>query len=227
MVVASTVQTSVGMGQGLISAPLLRLLEPDLLPGPIVLAGFLTTIVVAIQNSEASDLKQVTPAIGGRVIGNLVAIGLLATLSERGLTIAIGVIVLVLVVLRLIGIGPALNAASLGIAGVASGVGGTIAALGGAPMGLLYEKHAKARDFRGPLGAFGIVGNILSLGLLALAGELDERALLLGLALLPPIAVGWLAARWVRPVVDQGLLRPLVLMVSAGSALVLLGSQLI
>ena len=92
MVAGSTLQSSLGMGQGLLSAPLLRLLEPDLLPGPIVLAGFLTGTVLAIRNSKVADAHEVTPAIVGRFAGAGVAIALLAALSERGLTITIGVI---------------------------------------------------------------------------------------------------------------------------------------
>ena len=225
--VASTVQSSAGIGQGLIAAPLLRLIEPDLLPGPIVIAGFLTTVVVATRDGQPRDLRQVSPAIIGRFTGGLIAIGLLATLSERGLTIAIGIIVLVLVVLRLLGVRVAMTNRSLAGAGVASGIGGTIAALGGAPMGLLYEQHTKARDFRGPIAVFGVVGNGISLVLLALAGELGGQAWRYGLALLPPLAVGWVLARWVTPIIDRGFLSPIVLGVSSASAAALLITQLV
>jgi len=227
MVVASTVQASAGMGQGLISAPLLRLLEPDLLPVPIVIAGLLTTAVVAKRNSQLADLHQVKPAIVGRIIGNVMAVGLLFALSDRGLTIGIGLIVLFYVGLRLAGLHVPMSTGSLTAAGVASGIGGTIAALGGAPMGLLYEQHAQARNFRGPLGAFGMVGVSLSIVILAIAGEFDTRALGLSLALIPPLLFGWLLAKWVTPIIDRGFLSPLVLGISSASAVVLLASELL
>jgi len=223
--VASTVQSSVGMGQGLISAPLLRLLEPDLLPGPIVLAGLLTSAVVAFRNSHFGDVREVTPAVFGRVGGAAVAVALLAVLSERGLTIAIGLMVLLLVAARLAGLRIARRPGTLASTGFVSGISGTIAALGGAPMGLLYEQHARARDFRGPMGAFGLIGGVISVGLLIIAGQIDARAWSLGLALIPPLMIGWILARWVTPIVDRGLLSPLVLIVSSASAAVLLGSQ--
>lgn len=227
MLVASTVQSSVGMGQGLVSAPLFRLLEPDLLPGPIVIAGLLTSIVVALRNSRPSDVREVVPALFGRVVGALIAVALLAALSEQGLTIAIGVIVMILVGLRLAGFRIAKSPRTLGGTGVASGIGGTIAALGGAPMGLLYEQHSRARDFRGPMGAYGAIGGVISLGILIAAGEVDQRAWGLGLALLPPLMLGWIAARWVTPIVDRGLLGPAVLALSSGSALILLVSEIL
>jgi len=92
-------------------------------------------------------------------------------------------------------------------------------------MGLLYEQHARARDFRGPMGAFGLIGGVISVGLLIIAGQIDARAWSLGLALIPPLMIGWILARWVTPIVDRGLLSPLVLIVSSASAAVLLGSQ--
>jgi uncharacterized membrane protein YfcA len=225
MVAGSTLQSSLGMGQGLLAAPLLRLLEPDLLPGPIVLAGFLTGTVLAMRNSKVADAREVTPAIFGRFAGAGVAIALLAALSERGLTITIGVIVLALVAARLGGLKIPRKSSTLAVTGFVSGIGGTIAALGGAPMGLLYEQHTRARDFRGPMGAFQMIGGVASLVLLTVAGQMDSRAWALGLALLPPLMLGWLLARWVTPIVDRGLLGPLVLIVSGASATVLILSE--
>jgi uncharacterized membrane protein YfcA len=227
MVLGSTMQSSVGMGQGLITAPLFRLLEPDLLPGPIVVASVLTSVVLALRNSKRTDVPEVVPAIMGRFVGSGIAIALLAALSERGLTIAIGVIVLSLVALRIVGLKIPRSPVSLAGTGVVSGVSGTIAALGGAPMGLLYEQHARARDFRGPMGVFLAVGSIVSLVLLVVAGELDSRSWLLSSTLIPPLVIGWILARWVTPIVDRGLLGPVVLIVSSVSAFALIISEVL
>jgi len=227
MLVASTVQSSVGMGQGLVSAPLLRLLEPDLLPGPIVAAGLFTSLVLAYRNSEPSDLGEVAPAVVARFIGAAVAVGLLMVLSERGLTLMIGAMVIAFVLLRLTGFKIPKSTVSLGSAGFASGISGTIAALGGAPMGLLYEQHGRARDFRGPMGVFMSLGGAASVVLLLLAGELDARAWGLAAALVPPLVIGWILARWVTPIVDRGFLGPAVLAISSGSAMVLIASELL
>lgn len=227
MVAGSTLQSSVGMGQGLLAAPLLRLLEPDLLPGPIVLAGFLTGAVLAMRNSKRADAREVAPALLGRFVGAGVAIGLLALLSDRGLTIMIGVIVLALVAARLTGLKIPRKPATLAGIGFVSGISGTIAALGGAPMGLLYEQHARARDFRGPMGVFQMIGGVASVLMLTVAGQMDGRAWALGFALLPPLMLGWLLARWVTPVVDRGLLGPVVLIMSGVSATALILSEVL
>lgn len=225
--IASTVNASAGFGHGLISAPVFRLLEPDLLPVPIVLVGLSLAIFVSGRNSQLKDLKQVTPAIFGRIAGAVIAAVLLATLSPRGLSITIGVIVLTFAILRLSEVKVALSKPNLAGAGVASGIGGTIAALGGAPMALLYVQHSEARDFRGPISIYALVGSSISLGVLFLAGEFTGRAITLFGLLIPPMVLGMIASRWVGPVIDRGLLRPLVLGLSCISAVVLILTELL
>lgn len=227
LLVGSTVQSAAGFGNGLIAAPLLRLLHPELLPGPIVLAGLVVSISVFVRNSRRSDLPIVAPAVLGRIVGTVVAIGLLAALSDRGLSIAIGLIVLTFALLRIAGVQIERTTPTLGAAGLVGGVGGTIAALGGAPMALLYEQHAQARDFRGPMGWYTVVGGSASVALLLVSGELDSEGLRLGLALMPPVAVGLFISRWVTPIIDRGFLRPLVLGLSIFSALALLAGEIL
>lgn len=225
--VASTVQASSGFGQGLIATPLLRLLHPALLPGPIVMVGLVTAVIVARRNSEKGDLNRVAPALGGRVVGAMIAWGLLLILSERGLTISIGVMVFGFVVLRLLDVGLPLGAATLAGAGVASGIGGTIAALGGAPIALLFQQHANARDFRGALGWYTVIGGSMSIVILALAGRIDSTAIINALLMLPPIVVGARASHRLTPLLDGGYLRPLVLGLSGTSAVVLILGELL
>jgi len=227
MAVAATVNASAGFGQGLVAAPLLRLLHPDLLPGPIVIAGVVIALSVVIRDGRMSDVPQVAPALAGRVVGIGIAVGLLATLSERGLSIAVGVIVLTFALLRIIDVKIPWRRRSLVGAGVASGVGGAIASLGGAPMALLYVEHAEARNFRGPISVYTLIGSSFTLLVLALVGQVDVESWKLGASLLPPIVVGVVASRWLLPIVDRGLLRPLVLVLSSVSATVLILSQVL
>lgn len=225
VLVGSTVQTSVGMGQGLVAAPLLRILHPDLLPGPLVIAGLAVSLLLAAGNSRRGDIVEVVPALVGRTLGIGMAIGLLSVLSERGLTVVIGTIVLSIVGLRVVGFTLARTRRTLFGTGIASGIGGTIASLGGAPLGMLYAQDTSARDFRGPMGVFMSIGGAITVAGLFLAGEVGVEATLLGLSILPPVAVGWYVARWVTPLVDRGLLGPVVLVLSATSATVLILSE--
>ncbi len=227
MVVASTVQSSVGFGQGLVAAPLLRLLHPELLPGPLVMAGLLVSLGVVVRNGRTGDIRELLPAFAGRLVGIGGALVLLAQLSTSGLTLVIAGLVIAFVAARLAGVGFPRSPSTLAGAGVFSGIGGAIAGLGGAPMALVMEQHADARDFRGPLGIYQFVGAALTLVALRVAGEFGSDGFRLGLALVPPLVIGWVAARWVTPIVDRGMLRPIVFGLSAASALVLIAGELV
>jgi len=223
--VAATVQGSTGFGNGLIAAPFFRLLHPELLPAPIVLVSLIVTLWVLRNNTRLSDVRDVSPALVGRFVGIGIAILLLARLSQRGLSVLIGAIVFTFVVLRLTDLQLKRTRPILVGAGVASGVGGAIAALGGAPMALLYVQDSEARDFRGPLAAYTFIGSGVTAVALAVAGEVDGEALRLAAALVPAVLLGLVASRWATPIIDRGYLRPLVLALSGSSALVLMLTQ--
>jgi hypothetical protein len=44
--IGSTVQGSVGLGLGLVAAPILALIDPMLIPGPILLCGLVLTLLM-------------------------------------------------------------------------------------------------------------------------------------------------------------------------------------
>lgn len=225
--VAATVQGSTGFGNGLIAAPFFRLLHPELLPAPIVLVSLIVTLWVLRNNTRLSDVRDVSPALAGRFVGIGIALVLLAQLSERGLSVLVGAIVLTFVVLRVSNLRLQRTNPVLVGAGLASGIGGAIAALGGAPMALLYVQDSEARDFRGPIAAYTFIGSGVTAIALILAGQVDGEALRLTAALVPPVLLGLVASRWTTPIIDRGFLRPLVLVLSGTSAVVLILSQLL
>jgi uncharacterized membrane protein YfcA len=82
-------------------------------------------------------------------------------------------------------------------AGVASGFGGTTAGIGGPPMALAYREAGGPR-LRATLSAFFLVGSVLSLGMLAVAGEVTADGLTAGAALVPAVGVGYALAEPLR-----------------------------
>lgn len=222
MAAGATVQSTVGFGQALVAAPLLRMVHPDLLPGPLLMAGMFVSIGVVIRDGRRSDIGQVAPAIAGRVVGIAIAVVIIAQLPERAMTLLIAGLVIVFVAARLFGLQIPKTRRTLVATGFVSGVAGAVAALGGAPMALLYEQHTHSKAFRGPLSWYTVIGSTLTIIGLAIGGQFGATDLALGVSLLPPLALGLFISRWTVPVVDRGLLGPVVMALAAGSALVLL-----
>ena len=108
--------------------------------------------------------------------------------------------------------------------GVASGVVGTVAALGGTPLALVYQDRSGA-ELRSTLSISFVVGIAMSLIGLGLAGKVEWRHLVLALELLPGLLIGLWASRWVVKRLDERWLRPAVLVFAAvaGVVIVLLG----
>ena len=191
-----------GYGIGTLSAPLLFLISPILLPAPLVLNATLLTIFMLVRNRAALEIRQVRFAIGGGVIGMILA----------GVALSVG------------GLRPRLNAANSAIAGAASTYMGTITAIGGPPIALIYQNE-KGPLVRANMSAFFLVASFLSLTALLFSGYLGYREFLLFAATFPGVLLGfWLSGRLVHRVPFERL-RPLILGIAAvaGSAALVRG----
>ena len=68
-------QTVVGIGYGLVAAPLLYLIDPVYVPGPILLVGLGLALMMVIRERRELRWKRVMPAIVARVPGAWCEIG--------------------------------------------------------------------------------------------------------------------------------------------------------
>lgn len=98
--------------------------------------------------------------------------------------------------------------------------------IGGPPLALLYQREPGPR-VRATLGAYFVLGALLSLGALAAAGHVNGRQLAVGTALVPFLVAGFAASGPLRRVLDARGLRTPVLALSAGSALLLVARSVL
>ncbi len=217
----ATVQAAAGFGLVLIAAPVLVLLEPDFVPGPLIAASLVLTVLVAVRDHAAMDLHGIGWALFGRVFGTLAAAAFLAVATPRLFDVAFGLLVLLGVGLSLAGLHVVPGRGSAIVAGGLSGLMGTISSIGGPPMALLYQ-HSEASRLRGTLAGFFVLGTGLSLGALAWVGRFGPYEWELSLWLAAPMAVGFAAAEPLRRHMDTSRVRPLVLGLSFASAVAVL-----
>jgi hypothetical protein len=218
------IQATGGIGFAMFAAPIVALLRPDLVPGPMILAGGSISLLIAIRERRSIDVRGAAIAIGGRIPGSIAA-GLVIGLAPRStFAVCFAVLILAAVLVSLGGWRVRATPLSLAVAGFSSGVMGTITSVGAPPMGIVLQNSAPA-TLRATLAAFLVAGSVASLAVLAWAGRFGVHELRMGLLLLVPIALGFaLSAPLVRRVNAHAVKR-LVLAVSAGSALVLLAQQ--
>ncbi|GAB3784046.1 sulfite exporter TauE/SafE family protein [Nocardioides ungokensis] len=224
--VGAFVQSVVGLGLGLLVAPVVAMVEPGLVPAlPLWLALMISGSMLLGERRHV-DWGALAWALPARVPGTIVGAWLVVTFSDQAIAVAIGVMVLVAVVVTLRTVHVPVNPASLTAAGVVAGVSGTATSIGGPPIALLFQRR-EPEVVRSTLSVFFFLGVVVSLVGLAWSGSLTEASWHLGLLLAPLVALGAFAGSAARDRVPRDRFRVGVLLVCAASALALLVQALV
>jgi len=220
--VGAALQGTIGFGLALFAAPLLLFVDPRLVPGPMLGASGLLTLLMARREWHGVQRGDLAWALGGRLVGTAVALGVLGLLTPHGLDLVFGGLVILAVLLTATGRHPRPAPGTLLGAGALSGFMGTTTSIGGPAMALVYQGEPGPR-LRGTLAAFFVVGVMASVAGLALVGRFGAVEARLTVLLLPGIVIGYLLSRHTMTALDRGLLRPAVLVVCtlAGLAVIL------
>lgn len=224
--IGAIIQGSIGFGLNVVAAPVIVLMEPSMVPGPLLVTAFAMTAFVAARERAALELRGLGWALLGRVPGVILGTWAVTALTQRSLEIGLGVMVLIATVASVSGLRVARRPVTEVAAGAVSGFTGTTTSIGGPPMGLLYQ-HDTAALSRANISWFLLFGVGLSISLLAAAGEFDSRDLALGLGLVPGVLAGFALSGRLTPILDSGYARPVVLVASAVGALLVLARALV
>jgi uncharacterized membrane protein YfcA len=150
---------------------------------------------------------------------------LVASVTQEVLSVGIAAAVFVGVGLSVSGLRLRPRPGVLLGAGLVSGFMGTLSAIGGPPIALVYQ-HETGQRLRGTLAGYFTVGGVTSLVGLWWVGAVGAPELGASAVLLPGIVVGFVISGWIAPIVDRGYTRIAVLGTSTGAALLLLARQL-
>lgn len=225
--VAAAVHGSVGFGSNLLAGPLLVLIDPDLVPAPVVLTGVVINLVVMWREPAAPPSEDRRPwhalrwALVGLVPGSVLGALTVAAIPKDDLSVFIAVLVLVATGLVAAGVSVRrTNPTMLGI-GVASGYMSAAGGIGGAPVALAHA-DVEGAELRRTMSRFLSASATLSIITLTAVGELTLHELGLAVALMPGVVVGLAAAERLRDHVDRGRVKPIVLGIIAASATLVL-----
>lgn len=224
LLAGACLQGVAGYGIGTLAAPLLFLISPILVPAPLVLNAVVLTILMVLRNHGALQIREVRFAIGGGVAGMVLAGVTLMLISPTGFELIFGILIMIGVLLSVAGLRPALNARNSLLAGAASTYMGTITAVGGPPIALIYQNE-KGPLVRANMSAFFLVASFFSIAALVASGYLGLRELQLFAVTFPGVLMGfWLSGKLVNRMPFDGL-RPVILGIAgvAGTAALVRG----
>ena len=219
VVAASALQAGTGMGMALLAAPLLLLINSDLVPGPMLCSVVVLSLAVGWRERAAIDARQLALALTGLTAGSI--IGALAIILLKGVHLApiFAAVILAMVLLSLF-MDVRASRPTLLIGGAAAGIVGTMFGVHGPPIGIVLQ-HEPPESLRATLCAFFAVGCTISLLALAVIGAFGIRQIGLGLELLPGVAIGFAFAPIVSRMLTRRRARIAVLTISTISALAL------
>lgn len=186
---AAFVQGAIGIGFALIVAPIIGLMRPDLLPVTLLILMLPLNSLVAWRERPHVDWHGAKWITVGRFAGTFAGLWLLAALSASHLDLAVGWFTIIAAAAALIArpFNPN-RPTALGV-GLFTGITETSTGIGGPPLALLYQ-HASGPVLRSTVAVCFLVGEAISLVVLAVAGRIGPEQLIAALYLCPAVLLG-------------------------------------
>jgi hypothetical protein len=204
----SLVQASAGIGIALVAGPVLVAVDPAFVPLPLILGGLVVGFRNVTMEFSGFDAKRWWKCLLGSPVGLVAAEVAVGGLSERGLTLAVGALVVLSVVAVGSGWKPPARRWTSVLAGALSAFTLRVAALPGPPYAILHHDDPP-HVLRPNISAFVMVMSAVVTVRLLAGGAIDgaevERiglvmgSAVIGLVLAPPVR-RWVDREWFRPV---------------------------
>lgn len=217
MMLGAAIQSAVGIGLALAAAPLLTLLEPRFVPGPMLCASIVLALATAWRERTAIAQDQLNTSLLGLVIGTGIGASALTIITPDILPKVFGVFVLIAVAISVSGFSLQPTLLALVLGGTASGIMGTMIGIHGPAIALVYQNVAPARA-RATLGAFFTVGYLITVLALVWIGVFGSTDLALSVILTPGVLLGWAIGPKLTPFLDPRRTRASILTLSALTA---------
>ncbi|WP_317931187.1 sulfite exporter TauE/SafE family protein [Halioxenophilus sp. WMMB6] len=189
------VQGLIGFGLGVVCAPLIFLVEPGYLPAPLILLSTLLTSVILVANRADLSFRLVRWPIVGQAFGVVSAALIMAVINEAMFGLVFALLLLLAVVLTVLRLRLPINVLTGSVCGYIAGLSGTVVAVGGPPVALLFHSLSP-RQTLANLSTFFLVGCLMSLAALFLIGRLTWQEVLLAVQLLPGLVAGFYASHF-------------------------------
>lgn len=214
----SLVQSSLGFGLAVVAAPLLIRLDPQFIPGPMILLALVLSILNTVRHRRALNLRPLLLTLLGRLPGTVGGIVLLGLINQQTLLVFVGLGVIGAVLVSSTQWHPRITPITAFCAGLLSGFMGTTTSIGGPPIALIYQGE-KGPMIRANLSAYFSISCLISLIALRLSDHLSNQQISWGLTLVPFAVGGFLLAAKLIPYLTVGWLRRGILLLCLLSGL--------
>lgn len=219
--VGSLIQASTGLGLGMIAAPILLLIDPRLVPGPLLVLALVVSVLIAVREWRWIDCSGLSFALAGRIPGSVLAGLTISLIPLSTYSLLFGVMVLGAVMFSTTGWRVLPTRRNLLTAGFTSGYMGTLTSIGAPPLALVYQ-HGTASSIRATMAAYFVIGSAFSITVLASFDRFSAEQALASVVFIPPLIAGFWVSGHVVARMDSRRVRYAVLWVSGLSAVMLI-----
>ena len=221
----SLLQGVVGVGLNMFASPILMMDQPRFVPGPVLASALLLTILMVLRDRTGIDLRGIGWMAAGMLPGTALASYLLPFIPHKTIAFILAGLVLAGVVLSQTGLHFPPKRWILFLAGFVSGLGSVLASIGGPPIALVNQ-DMEPKKLRATLSGFFMLSGFFALLGLIPSGRLGLVELHLSLWLFPGVIFGFLISTFFIGKMNARVTRYLLLSLSAISALIMVGQQL-
>lgn len=186
----SIIQGATGLGLGMVAAPVLMIIDPIFVPGPLLMLAMMVSLLMVLREWRNIDLTGLTMALTGRVPGTILAAVIFTAIPLALFGIIFGVMVLAAVLLSATRWRFVSSRRNLLFAGFASGFMGTLTSIGAPPLALAYQDKPAA-VIRSTMAAFFTIGCAFSIAMLIFFGGFSVDHLMVTVIFIPPLLVGF------------------------------------
>jgi uncharacterized membrane protein YfcA len=208
--IGALIQGSIGYGLNLVVVPVAAVVQPAALPAAMIIMALPMTAGSALLEHDHIDRSSVAWMTMGRLPGVVLGAWVVTAVTSEVLAIVIGGCVVFAADMSMISPSVRVTRSKTVKAGLLGGVMGTASSIGGPPVAILLQNEP-GPVLRSTSGATFLIGVSMSLGALILAGHVEAWHWALGVALVPAIAFGLYASRFLHAWLDSGWIRPCVL----------------
>jgi uncharacterized membrane protein YfcA len=210
VLLSAFVQGSTGMGFAMIVAPVVSFIDPTLIPVMLLVLMVPLNAYVAVRERKFIDWHGVRWISVGRFAGTFLGLWILIIVNLQQLALLIGWSTVLAAIAALLAPKFTPNRPVLALVGLITGITETSTGVGGPPYALAYQ-HRPGPELRSTVAVCFLVGEIISLIVLAIGGQITGPTLLVTLWLAPFLVVGAFFSRFVHHRLDGPLLRYIVL----------------
>ncbi|QIK72000.1 sulfite exporter TauE/SafE family protein [Propioniciclava coleopterorum] len=188
--VGAAVQGYIGFGFGVIAAPVVAFLAPELIPAALIIGSIPLPFMTLAREGRSVDWRALGWIMVGTLPATLLGAWIVAAVPARVLQVIVGIVVLLVAVLPLFRIEPRRGPATLISAGAISSLGGTTASIGGPPIAIVLRNDTPSRA-RATMAVYFLMSTVVTLASLAAVGRLSATSWMVGLSMLPATLLGF------------------------------------